>query len=86
MYRTIKLFLISKLKSKVFYFFRLFNIIVDSDKTGSLVLQHINKMRLPGEVTFMPLNKLKFRDLNYPSSPVSVVISKPMEQAIQSTD
>lgn len=56
---------------------KLFNIIVDSDKTGSVVLQHINKMRLPGEVTFMPLNKLKFRDLKYPSSPdVLPMISK----------
>lgn len=48
---------------------KLFNIIVDNDKTGSTILSHINKMGLPGEITFMPLNRLKFNDLKYPQSP-----------------
>lgn len=56
---------------------KLFNIIVDTDKTGTQVLSHINKMGLRGEITFMPLNKLQFRDLQYPSSPdVLPMISK----------
>jgi len=50
---------------------RLFNIIIDNDKTGSTILSHINKMGLPGEITFMPLNRLKFNDVQYPTSPVS---------------
>jgi len=28
-------------------------------------------MGLPGEITFMPLNRLKFNDVQYPTSPVS---------------
>jgi len=48
---------------------KLFNIITDTDKTASTVLQTINKMKLPGEVNLMPLNKLNFRDLQYPQSP-----------------
>ena len=54
------------------YFFRLFNIVCDTDKTASTVLQTINKMKLPGEVNLMPLNKLNFKDLQYPKSPVCV--------------
>lgn len=48
---------------------KLFNIITDTDKTASQLLQYINKMKLPGEVNLMPLNKLNVRDLNYPQSP-----------------
>jgi len=47
---------------------KLFNIIVDSDKTGSTILSHVNKMGLRGEITFMPLNRLKFSDVRYPNS------------------
>jgi len=56
---------------------KLFNIIVDNDKTGSTVLSHINRMKLRGEVTFMPLNRLNFTDVKYPTSPdVLPMISK----------
>eukprot|EP00794_Sanderia_malayensis_P002478 gene2478-2853_t len=47
---------------------KLFNIIVDNDKTGAHVLSIMNKQKLPGEVTFMPLNRLHFKDLQYPDS------------------
>ena len=55
----------------VFLFFRLFNIIIDNDKIGSQILSIMNKQKMPGEVTFMPLNRLHFRDIDYPKSPVS---------------
>merc|ERR1712013_96359 len=48
---------------------KLFNIVCDTDKTASTVLQTINKMKLPGEVNLMPLNILNFKDLQYPKSP-----------------
>ena len=36
---------------------RLFHHIVESDKVGTQILKEMNKQRLPGEVTFMPLNR-----------------------------
>ncbi|XP_065071317.1 structural maintenance of chromosomes protein 3-like [Rhopilema esculentum] len=56
---------------------KLFNIIVDNDKIGAQVLSIMNKQKLPGEVTFMPLNRLKFKDIDYPqSADVIPMISK----------
>ena len=50
---------------------RLFHVIVDSDKTAAQILSIMNKHKLPGEVTFMPLNKLLSKEQQYPNSPVS---------------
>lgn len=36
------------------------------------ILMEFNKMNLPGEVTFLPLNKLDVRDTAYPETNVSV--------------
>ena len=36
---------------------RLFHHIVESDKVGTQILKEMNKQKLPGEVTFMPLNR-----------------------------
>jgi len=47
---------------------RLFHHIVDTDETGSKILTAMNKLRLPGEVTFMPLNRLNPPDTYYPES------------------
>jgi len=47
---------------------RLFHHVVDSDRTGTAILQEMNKQRLPGEVTFMPLNRLDNRDTKYPET------------------
>ncbi|XP_064600089.1 structural maintenance of chromosomes protein 3-like [Liolophura sinensis] len=47
---------------------RLFHHIVDTDKTGTRILQEMNRQRLPGEVTFMPLNRLDGRDTKYPDT------------------
>lgn len=38
---------------------RLFHHIVESDKVGTQILKEMNKQKLPGEVTFMPLNRLQ---------------------------
>ena len=51
--------------------YRLFHILVDSDKTAAQILSIMNKHKLPGEVTFMPLNRLLSKEQQYPSTPVS---------------
>ncbi len=55
-------------------FLRLFHHIVDTDRTGTKILQELNRLRLPGEVTFMPLNRLDVRDTLYPDTNVSTVV------------
>lgn len=47
---------------------RLFHHVVDSDRTGTAILQEMNRQHLPGEVTFMPLNRLDNRDTIYPET------------------
>ena len=49
---------------------RLFHVIVDSDKTASNILSIMNKQKMLGEVTFMPLNKLKYSEVEYPTNSV----------------
>ncbi|NXA49485.1 SMC3 protein, partial [Nothocercus julius] len=46
----------------------LFYHIVDSDEVSTKILMEFNKMNLPGEVTFLPLNKLDVRDTAYPET------------------
>lgn len=58
----------------VYYLFRMFFHIVESDKIGTQILKEINNQNLPGEVTFMPLNRLTVRDIRYPQSKVSNII------------
>ena len=58
----------------MFLCFRLFHHIVDSDRTGTILLKEMNRMHLPGEVTFMPLNRLENRDRQYPNTNVSLLI------------
>lgn len=51
--------------------------IVKSDKIGTHILKEINCQNLPGEVTFMPLNRLTVKDIRYPQSRVcSIFIFK----------
>ncbi|KAF2361805.1 SMCs flexible hinge [Trinorchestia longiramus] len=45
---------------------RLFHHIVESDRVGTQILKEMNKQKLPGEVTFMPLNRLTVKDIDYP--------------------
>lgn len=47
---------------------RLFHHIVESDKVGTQILKEMNRQKLPGEVTFMPLNRLHVRDQEYPET------------------
>lgn len=46
---------------------RLFHHVVESDLIGTQILKEMNKQKLPGEVTFMPLNRLNARKINYPA-------------------
>lgn len=50
---------------------RLFHHVIDSDKVGTQILKEMNRQKLPGEVTFMPLNRLNVRDQDYPNDSVS---------------
>ena len=49
---------------------KLFHHIVENDKVGTRILQEMNKMKLAGEVTFMPINRLYAKDLDYPQTSV----------------
>jgi structural maintenance of chromosome 3 (chondroitin sulfate proteoglycan 6) len=50
---------------------KLFHHIVDNDKVGTRILQEMNKMKLAGEVTFMPMNRLFAKDILYPETQVN---------------
>lgn len=52
---------------------RLFHHVVESDKVGTQILKEMNRQKLPGESTFMPLNRLHVRDVDYPSDAVSTL-------------
>ena len=54
---------------------RLYNIIVDSDRTASRILSIMNQKKLDGEVTFLPLNKLIPPTGSYPDTRVCAIIS-----------
>lgn len=49
---------------------RLFHHVIDSDKVGTQILKEMNRQKLPGEVTFMPLNRLTVREVDYPQDSV----------------
>lgn len=55
---------------------KLFHHIVANDKVGTKILQEMNRMKLPGEVTFMPLNRLYSKELQYPETSVSLNLFK----------
>eukprot|EP00045_Choanoeca_perplexa_P012565 m.137533 g.137533 ORF g.137533 m.137533 type:complete len:1205 (-) comp16056_c0_seq1:67-3681(-) len=46
----------------------LFNVVVDTDVVASKLLAEMNRQKLPGRVTFLPLNKLKPKQHSYPKS------------------
>lgn len=50
---------------------KLFHHIVANDKVGTKILQEMNKLKLAGEVTFMPINRLYSKDIDYPETSVS---------------
>lgn len=49
----------------------LFQHIVDTDKIATKIQKRINQLKLPGETTMMPLNRLLVPDMDYPLSSVS---------------
>lgn len=51
---------------------RLFHHIVESDKVGTQILKEMSKLKLPGEVTFMHLNRLQVKIHDYPDDPDSI--------------
>lgn len=56
---------------------RLFYHIVESDRIGTEILKEMNKQKLPGEVNFMPFNRLQIKVHDYPDDPDSIpMISK----------
>lgn len=48
---------------------KLFHMVVDSDKTATELLKIMNRRKMSGSATFMPLNKLNARDTIYPVAP-----------------
>ena len=44
---------------------KLFNHIVATDRIGTMYLNEMNRLRLPGEVTFLPLNKLEVKLIKF---------------------
>lgn len=49
---------------------RLFHHVIDSDKVGTMILKEMNRQKLPGEVTFMPFNRISVKDIDYPRDSV----------------
>lgn len=49
---------------------RLLYHIVDSDQVATKILNEINRMKLNGEVNFLPMNRLYFKDVTYPNNKV----------------
>lgn len=58
---------------------RLFHHIVASDKVGTQILKEMNKGKLPGEVTFMPLNRLHVRPIDYPQTKDAIAMVSKLE-------
>lgn len=56
---------------------RLFFHLVDTDTTSTALLSEMNRLKLPGEVSFMPLNRLDVSPTQYPDSTDAVpMVSK----------
>lgn len=45
----------------------LFNVVVDNDETAAKLMKKLEERNL-GRVCFMPLNRLRVRDVHYPNS------------------
>ena len=53
-------------------YYRLFYHVVDSDEVGTRILTEVNKLKLPGEATFLPLNRLDPGNTRYPETNVRI--------------
>jgi structural maintenance of chromosome 3 (chondroitin sulfate proteoglycan 6) len=54
------------------YYISLFHVVVDTDDTATKVLEALNREQ-NGRVTFMPLNRLRTKTLEYPESNDKVI-------------
>lgn len=48
---------------------------METDELGSMILKEFNRQKLPGEVNFMPLNRLMVGNVQYPKDPVGFLDS-----------
>lgn len=58
---------------------RLFYHIVESDSVGTQILKEINRQSLPGEVTFMPRNRLHVKEQRYPPTDNAIAMVSKLE-------
>ena len=56
----------------------LFHVVVDTDEIASQVLELLNKEK-EGRVTFMPLNRLKLKDVQFPNANDAIPLIKKLE-------
>ena len=49
---------------------RLFQVVVDNEHIASRIMNIMNKEKLPGEITFLPLSILKSSTVQYPNTEV----------------
>lgn len=57
-----------------FMYNRLFHVVVDTDRTAAQILSIMNKQKMSGEVTFLPLNKLQPPSATYPQAKVGLMV------------
>eukprot|EP01135_Chromosphaera_perkinsii_P000613 Nk52_evm16s136 gene=Nk52_evmTU16s136 len=57
----------------------LFHVVVDTDDTAARILNVINREKLGGRVTFMPLNRLSPRQVQYPDTEDCIPITAKLE-------
>lgn len=55
---------------------KLFHMVVDSDKTATELLRIMNRRKMPGSATFMPLNKMNARKTSHPDASECVSMLK----------
>ena len=55
-------------KSKLFYH------IVTTDRIGTKILKEVNRQKMFGDITFIPLNKLNLKSVRYPDMGVSLLL------------
>lgn len=53
----------------------LFHVVVDTDDTATQLLEHLSREK-SGRVTFMPLNRIREREISYPDSKDAIPVVK----------
>lgn len=52
---------------------------MESDLVGTQIIKEMNRQKLPGEVTFIPLNRINVKRQEYPVTSVSIFCLKTSE-------